>query len=471
MSYKKKGINVLVKEDSEFPTKGTEPTNEMVSKYIEVKDRIPMSVEDDTTPSEEAVDIDEGEDTGSIKRLEDIQGIGPAAAGKLRLMGYTVMGLATARADVVAGEMGVSQTIAKAWCNVAREAALAKMKTYTAEEYDIEQKAKQIKIRTGSAEFNNMLGGGIPTMSITGSSARFSSGKTQIGYDAVIDVLSRILVCPKCKRELFKLGDVCPEDGEKAVHAKAAIIETEPDTFHLDRLKEIAFERDIKGINWGNLFLYPAKQIPTAKAQFLQYKVIQKLLEGTAAKPEQLEKKRPDGSIQIPYHKAVAAKAPEPIIFIDIDSMNAKFRDGWSESQMLPIRTREFAAHFTLMEYLAATYNIAFYLTHQVIAPVRPDQGLKVKIKFLDEFYPVGGDYVLHSVNNWIALSSVGGDVEQAQLFDSSYLPKNECFFKLTARGLSDAGKLMDKKLADKAALKAKEAVTAPIKSSTGIHV
>lgn len=280
------------------------------------------------------------------------------------------------------------------------------------------------------------------------------------------------MICPKCKRELtLKPKEPCPECGEMPVHAKAALIETEPDTFHLDRLKEIARGMGLKDVNWGNLFLYPAKQIPTAKAQFLQYKVIQKLLEGTAAKPEQLEKKRPDGSIQVPYHKAVAAKAPEPIIFIAIDSMNAKFRDGWSESQMLPIRTREFAAHFTLMEYLAATYNIAFYLTHQVIAPVRPDQGLKVKIKFLDEFYPVGGDYVLHSVNNWIALSSVGGDVEQAQLFDSSYLPKNECFFKLTSAGLANAGKLMDKKIADKAAAKAKDAVTAPIKDTSGIHI
>ena len=120
------------------------------------------------------------------------------------------------------------------------------------------------------------------------------------------------------------------------------------------------------------------------------------------------------------------------------------------------------------MEYLAATHNVGFYLTHQVIAPVRPEQGLKMKIKFLDEFYPVGGDYVFTRVNNWIALASVGGDIEQAQLFDSSYLPKNECYFKLTASGLKDAGSIMDKKFADKAAFKAKEAITAPVKSQSG---
>ena len=167
----------------------------MIKNTKDIKDRTPMDVDMDTTSDEEDQDC-------AIKRLEDISGIGPAAATKLRLLGYTVMGLATARADVVAGEMQVSQTIAKVWCNIAREAALAKMKSYTADEYDEEQKAKQIFIRTGSDEFNKMLGGGIPTMSITGSSARFSSGKTQIGYDAIIDVISRIFVCPVCKREL-----------------------------------------------------------------------------------------------------------------------------------------------------------------------------------------------------------------------------------------------------------------------------
>ena len=110
----------------------------------------------------------------------------------------------------------------------------------------LNRKLNRYSLRTGSDEFNKMLGGGIPTMSITGSSARFSSGKTQIGYDGIIDVISRIFVCPKCKRELINGKGVCPVDGEQAVHAKAAIIETEPDTFHLPRLKQIASREIIR---------------------------------------------------------------------------------------------------------------------------------------------------------------------------------------------------------------------------------
>jgi RecA/RadA recombinase len=478
MSVKtKKPLNIFADKDSSEPTQGPEPSMGMIKSYVDVTDRTNASVEADTTPSPDAI-VPEEEDEGcSIKRLEDISGIGPAAAAKLRLLGYSVMGLATARPDVVAAEMGVSQTIAKVWCSVARDAALAKMDVYTAEEYDDEQTKKQIHIKTGSSEFNDMLNGGIPTMSITGTSARFSSGKTQIEYDGILDVLANIIVCsnPKCRVKLTSVGEKCKEvdkkghacDG-KGVRAKAALIETEPDTFHLSRLKQIANERGMANIIWSNLYIFPAKQIPTAKAQFLQYKVIQRLLEGTAAKPEVLEKKRPDGTIQVKGQKASPAIPSEPIIFIAIDSMNAKFRDGWSESQNLPLRTRELASHFSLMEYLASTYNVAFYLTHQVIAPVRPEQGLKMKVKFLDEFYPVGGDFILHSVNNWIALASCGGDVEEAYLYDSSYLPKSNCYFRLTSKGLMNAGADIAKKEAAKKASAEKEKVTGPAINISG---
>ena len=152
-----------------------------------------------------------------------------------------------------------------------------------------------------------------------------------------------------------------------------------------------------------------AKQIPTAKAQYLQYKVFQKALE-----------------------------QGRKIRLIVVDSFNAKFRGGWSKSEMLPYRTREFGEHFTLMEYLAAKYNIAWYLTFQAIAPPRPDQGLAAKVKFAGEYYPVGGDYVLHSVNNWIALTQIKSELWAATLFDSSHVDRGSCTFTLTVNGLKD---------------------------------
>jgi hypothetical protein len=91
-----------------------------------------------------------------------------------------------------------------------------------------------------------------------------------------------------------------------------------------------------------------------------------------------------------------------------------------------------------------------------------------MKVKFLDEFYPVGGDFILHSVNNWIALASCGGDVEEAYLYDSSYLPKSNCYFRLTSKGLMNAGADIAKKEAAKKASAEKEKVTGPAINLSG---
>ena len=105
---------------------------------------------------------------------------------------------------------------------------------------------------------------------------------------------------------------------------------------------------------------------------------------------------------------------------------------------MLPIRTREFGEHFNLIKYLTAKYNVAWYLTFQAIAPPRPDQGLAAKVKFAGQWYPVGGDYVLHTVNNWIALDQIKTELWKASLFDSSHMDRATCKFMLTSAGLKD---------------------------------
>jgi hypothetical protein len=77
-----------------------------------------------------------------------------------------------------------------------------------------------------------------------------------------------------------------------------------------------------------------------------------------------------------------------------------------------------------------------------------------MKVKFLDEYYPVGGDYLLHSVNNWIALANVDSQVIEAELYDSSWQPKGDAFIKLTKAGIEDAGEGWEKKQEAKQATK-----------------
>lgn len=362
-------------------------------------------------PTETKTPVDISDDIGETteKKLVDLNGIGPITAQKLNDFGYkTVIDLATARADEVAAEMKVTYTIAKGWVAQASEAALMKIKMVTATQRAAYKKKTVFYFKTGSPAFNKLLGGGIPTQAISGASGRFASGKTQIGNEIIIDCISNLFSCPKCHIKLAK-DSKCPDCGSPAKQAKAVLIETEPDTFHLERLQQICTAKKIPEPNWDNLLLCPADQIPTAKAQFLQYKVVQHALE-----------------------------AGENIHLVVIDSFTAKFRAGYSRSEMLPIRAREFAEHFNLMEYLTAKYNLAFYVTCQVIAPPRPDQGLAAKVKYGDSFYPVGGDTLLHSVNNWIGLNQKKTELWEATLFDSSWMPRGHAEFVLTASGLKD---------------------------------
>ena len=78
---------------------------------------------------------------------------------------------------------------------------------------------------------------------------------------------------------------------------------------------------------------------------------------------------------------------------------------------MLPIRTREIAEHFNLIEHMACKYNIAWLLTCQVITAPRPEMQHSAEAKYGSKFYPIGGDLLLHSVNQWLAFTQTSGDV------------------------------------------------------------
>jgi len=341
------------------------------------------NIKDKDTDSKTPGDTEEELTNSGAKRLEDLGGVGPKTAAKLRDFGYSLLGLATARADEVAAQMKVSFNIAKGWVSEAQDIALAKMMLKTGTQVTKERKAKQQFFKTGSNALNELMGGGFGTMRTTGISGRFSTGKTQAAFGAIVDCLGRV------KR-------------------KAVYVETEPDTYHEGRLKQIATARKLD-INLDDLYICEASQIPTAKAQYLQYKVIQKALENG-----------------------------EDIGLIVVDSFTAKFRPGYSRREMLPVRTREFSEHFTLIDYLAAKYNLGWVLTCQVIGAPDPGQSLGIKMKTGDSFYPVGGEYLLHSVNIWLGFQQIKTQLWKAILYDSSYLPRSDCEFMLTSKGLMD---------------------------------
>jgi len=364
-------------------------------------------------PTENKGPTEMKKDLGKVapKELTDLMGIGPKAAEKLReLCGISDMEeLATSRPDEIAAQMKVTFTVAKGWVSQAQEALLPTMELTSAVQEEAYKNARVLQFKTGSPKFNAILGGGVTTMAITGTSGRLASGKSVIGEDIIIDAIHNHFCCPKDGRKLSK-NEKCPECGNLAKPVEAVMIETEPDTFHLSRLQDMAKAKKYMDMDWSRLIVVGARKVATIKSQFLWYKAIKHAID-----------------------------SGRNIRLVVIDSFNAKIRAGWSKSEMLPVRSRELAEHFNLMEWMAARYNLAWYITCQVIAPPRPDQGLGAKVKFTDTYYPVGGDTLLHSVNQWVALTQVKSGMWTAKIFDSSYLPRNEANFIIDKSGLLDA--------------------------------
>lgn len=364
-------------------------------------------------PTENKGPTEMKKDLGKVapKELTDLMGIGPKAAEKLKeLCGISDMEeLATSRPDEIAAQMKVTFTVAKGWVSQAQEALLPTMELTSAVQEEAYKNARVLQFKTGSPKFNSILGGGVTTMAITGTSGRLASGKSVVGEDIIIDAIHNHYTCPKDGRKLNK-NEKCPECGNLAKPVEAVMIETEPDTFHLSRLQDMAKAKKYMDMDWSRLIVVGARKVATIKSQFLWYKAIKHAID-----------------------------SGRNIRLVVIDSFNAKIRAGWSKSEMLPVRSRELAEHFNLMEWMAARYNLAWYITCQVIAPPRPDQGLGAKVKFTDTYYPVGGDTLLHSVNQWIALTQVKSGMWTAQIFDSSYLPRNEANFIIDKSGLLDA--------------------------------
>lgn len=368
---------------------------------------------DDKTPSDQDKEV---KLKNTKKRLEDISGIGPKTANKLRDLGYSFVGLATARADIVAAEMGASCSYmtALAWVKTAQESVLSVMTPKTGKQVSRERRLKRVFYPTGSKEFNRITGGGFATMRTTGLAGRFSTGKTQAIYDGIVHCLdenmNKYAFCGLCGHLHDKPVIVCSCCGEE-MKRKAAYIETEPDCWSDERVEEMAKAQKVN-IDLDDVWVFECENIPTAKAQYLQYKIIQKLIQ----------------------------KKNENIGYVGVDSMTAKFRPGYSRTEMLPVRTREFTEHFLLMDYLAAKHNIAWVLSCQVIGGVRPGAVKALIMKTGDKqgYYPVGGDYLLHSISTWISLSQVKVEVYEAIVFDSNYLPRERVEFMLTKSGLMD---------------------------------
>ena len=149
--------------------------------------------------------------------IEELDGVGPAIAEKLRTAGYdSVESLAVATTGELMEAAEVGMRVAVKVINSAREASNMGYERAT----EVLERRKGLgHIATGSPALDKVIGGGVETQGITEVFGEFASGKSQIAHQLCVNV------------------QLPPEQG--GLNGKVIYIDTE-NTFRPERIVQIA---------------------------------------------------------------------------------------------------------------------------------------------------------------------------------------------------------------------------------------
>ena len=153
-----------------------------------------------------------------VKVVEDLPGVGPAIAEKLREAGYdTLEAIGTQAPGTLSDATGIGKESCSKFIAEARKAA--NIGSFLTGTELMEKRATVGKLTTGAEAFNELLGGGVETQSITEFYGQYGSGKTQFVLQLAVNALLPV--------EQGGLG------------GEVAIIDTE-NTFRPERIAQMA---------------------------------------------------------------------------------------------------------------------------------------------------------------------------------------------------------------------------------------
>lgn len=311
-----------------------------------------------------------------IQNIEDLTGVGPAIAEKFREAGYsTLEEIGTQSPGQLSDATGIGQeSCAKYIKEAGKNAKIGSFLTGTEL---MEKRATVGKLTTSSSTFDELLGGGVETQSITEFYGQYGSGKTQF--------MLQLAVNAQLPVEQGGLG------------GEVAIIDTE-NTFRPERI------------------------ISMAKALELDPdEVLSKIYVGRAYNSHQ----------QMLMVKKVKEIAKEkPIKMLAVDSLTGAFRAEYIGRGTLAERQGKINAHMSALARFGDLHNAAVVVTNQVSS--------NPAAFFGDPTKPIGGNIVGHTSKFRIYLRRGKAGRRVCRLVDSPHLPENEALVSITEDGIRD---------------------------------
>ena len=310
-----------------------------------------------------------------ITDVSDLPGVGEKIGEKLKSAGYIdLMSIAAASPKELGETANVGELTATKIINTARE----ELDIGFEKGSDVYERRMQIKkITTGSKNLDNLLEGGIETQSVTEFHGAFGSGKTQVGFQIAVNVQKPV------------------EEG--GLDGTCIILDAE-NTFRPERVKQIA---EGSGMDPEKVL----ENIFVARAYNSDHQMVLAEQVGSMIKEKNVK-------------------------LVIVDSVTSNFRADFSGRGELAARQQKLNRHLHTLQRLADVYNVAVYITNQVMA--RPD------ILFGDPTVAIGGHILGHFSTHRLYVRKSKGNTRIARVIDSPNLPEGEAVYVITPEGIRD---------------------------------
>ena len=310
-----------------------------------------------------------------LDSIEDLGGVGPATAEKLRELGYhTIESLATAALKELV-PAGISEKQAAKIISQARESI--SISFIPANEL-IKIRQNILRLTSGSKSIDELLGGGLESQTISEFYGQYGVGKSILCHQ----------LCVNAQKPIDQGG----------LNGGALYIDTEQ-TFRPEWIVRMS----------NHLGMDPdtvAQNIIYAEAYTSDHQIL--LLE----KADQVIK---ENNIRL----------------IVVDSLTAHFRSEYLGREMLADRQQKLNKHLHRLVRLARAFNTVAVVTNQVMS--RPDAFFTMAVE------AAGGHIVAHTTHTRVFIRrTAGGPVRIARLVSSPYLAEGERLFKVTENGIED---------------------------------